>query len=333
VSAVNKRTEVLVGAFIFIGLALLGGLILQFGRFERLRESTYTITVVFDDASGIIKGSEVRMGGARIGRVSTLPELNENVKVEVDLEINDSILIPEGSLFQITSASLLGDKLIIITPPESRTGLTIAPNSIIQGAGLAGIDAIQYNAVVVTEDVIRILARAEGTLALIDGAVADIRIASSELGSAMAKVNQAILAEENIANLGSTLANLSAASESWRLASVELEPAMVEARSAIRSIETAAAGADATIAELKPALERVPAAVDSISSVATKAGTAIDRLQDGDGLLGTLTGDEDLSTDARDFIRNLRQHGILRYRDTEPLPEDDPRVRFRGRRR
>jgi citrate synthase len=26
-------------------------------------------------------------------------------------------------------------------------------------------------------------------------------------------------------------------------------------------------------------------------------------------------------------------NGILRYRDTEPLPEDDPRTRFRGRRR
>jgi phospholipid/cholesterol/gamma-HCH transport system substrate-binding protein len=323
----------MVGAFILIGCALLGGLILQFGRFERLRESTYTLTVVFDDASGIIKGSEVRMGGARIGRVATAPQLNDDVRVEVEIEVNARIRIPEDSLFQITSASLLGDKLIVITPPTSRTGLRIEPGSRIAGAGLAGIDAIQDNAVVVTEDVIRILASAEGTLNQIDLAIDDVRRASSELGAAMEKVNQSILAEQNIENFSNLLANLALASESWKNVSDELEPTLAEARSAMRSIETAAAGADATMADLKPALQRVPAAVDSISAAANKAGNAIDRLQEGDGLLSTLTSDEEVSTDARDFIRNLRQYGILRYRDAERDPANDPRNRFRGRRR
>jgi ABC-type transporter Mla subunit MlaD len=334
VSALKKRTELLVGVFIFIGLAILGGLILQFGRFQRLRADTYPLTVLYEDASGIIRGSEVRMGGARIGRVSEQPELTEDLRVRVELEVNERIGIPEGSRFQIASATLLGDKLIIITPPpvEQRTGLDIPPGSVVIGGGVTGLDAIQHNAEALIEEVIRILANAEGTLVKVDDALSDIRIASAELGLAMSKVNQSILADDNLAHIDTTLANIAGASERWKNVSDDLEPTLAEARSAIRSIESAAAGADATMAELQPAIERVPAAVDSISAVADKAGSAIDRLQNGDGLLGLLDDDE-TAEDARDFIRNLRQHGILRYRDTEPLPEDDPRTRFRGRRR
>lgn len=333
-SAPKKRTELLVGLFIFIGLLVLGGLILQFGRFERLRAETYPLSVLYEDASGIIRGSEVRMGGARIGRVSEQPELTDDLRVRVDLEINDRIGIPEGSRFQIASATLLGDKLVVITPPavEQRTGLNIPPDSVIIGGGVTGLDAIQHNAEALIEEVIRILANAEGTLGKVDGALGDIQIASAELGRAVAKVNQSILGDENLANLDTTLANIASASESWRDVSDDLRPTLAEARIAIRSIEAAAAGADATMADLRPAIERVPEAVDSISSVADKAGTALDRLQNGDGLLGLLE-DEGTAGDARDFIRNLRQHGVLRYRDTEPLPEDDPRTRFRGRRR
>ncbi len=105
----EKRTETIVGAFLLIGLLLLGGLILQFARFKEHFGGYYTVTVVFDDASGLIKGSEVRMGGARIGRVAELPELNEDVRVEVEVAVNNSIRIPAGSSFQINSATLLGD--------------------------------------------------------------------------------------------------------------------------------------------------------------------------------------------------------------------------------
>jgi phospholipid/cholesterol/gamma-HCH transport system substrate-binding protein len=321
VSEPGKRTELLVGIFIFIGLALLGALILQFGRFEKLRTNNYNLTVVFDDASGLIRGSEVRMGGARIGRVSETPQLNEEVKVEVEVEISDRIRIPEGSLFQITSASLLGDKLIVITPPQHPTGLMIEP------------DAIQNNAVAVTEDVIRILAAAESTLGKVDEAILDIRGASMQLQEAMTKVNQSILADENLANIDAAIDNLAAASQGWKNISGDLEPALAEFRSAVQAIEGAAGRADETISELRPTLERMPRAVDSISEAATKAGNAIEDIQAGDGLLGTLTRDESVSTDARDFIRNLRQHGILRYRDAGNAEEDDPRNRFRGRRR
>ncbi len=153
--ATKKRTEVVVGAFILTGMVLLGGLVLQFGRFGEKLRGHYPLTIVFDDASGVIKGSEVRMGGARIGKVASLPELNEAVRVEVELSINSAIRIPKGSVFQINSATLLGDKLIVVIPPQDKNGGSIEEGSRLEGAGLTGLEAIQNNAETVTRDVVR----------------------------------------------------------------------------------------------------------------------------------------------------------------------------------
>ncbi len=330
----KARTETLVGLFLLIGLGLLAGLIVVFGRFGDRFSGRYQITVIFDDAAGVIKGSEVRMGGARIGKVSANPELTAEIKVQVPLEITEGIRILEGSEFQISSASILGDKLIVITPPSKPNGNTIEPGSVVMGSGPSGLDAIQNNAVAVSQEARRLLVEAEKTMKGVDGAIDDIRKATGELQETLGKVNRDILSRENLDHIGSTLANLDKASAG-------LEPMLTDARKAIASVEEAAAGARETfdkagerIDELEPALQDVPKAVASLSRAADQAADTLERVEDGEGLLGTLAYDEDVSTDAKTFIRNLRRDGILRYRDKESEgPEDDPRARFRSRRR
>lgn len=328
-SAPKKRTEVLVGLFLFIGLALLGGLVLQFGRFSDRLRGHYAITVVFDDASGVIKGSEVRMGGARIGQVASLPELNEAVQVEVKLSVRAAIRIPTGSTFQINSATLLGDKLIVVIPPDDRTNGFIAPDSRLTGAGPTGLDALQNNAEIVSRDVLRILKEAEATLAKVDGAVDEIKGASKHLGEAVGKINATVLSDKNLANFDGTLDNLAATTARWKETSSKLEPTLAEARDAIQALKTAAAGAertlksaDQTLAGAKPALDRLPKAVDQFSSTVGKAGDALDRMKKGEGMLGALSTDNDVALDFKSFMRNLRQYGIFRYRDSVSKPPE-----------
>jgi virulence factor Mce-like protein len=341
-SVAKKRTELFVGVFIFIGLTLLGGLILQFGSFKERLRGQYALTIVFDDASGVIKGSEVRMGGAAIGEVSSLPQLNEAVKVEVDLSIKNSIQIPKGSIFQINSATLLGDKLIVVIPPDDRSHGSIQPGSRLEGAGPTGLDAIQNNAEIVTRDVKRIIKEAEETLTKIDAAVDDIRGASKQLGESLAKINSSLLADENLARFDSTLENLSNTSEKWKVASDKLDPTLTEAREAIAAFHQAAAGAertfknaDQTLAEAKPALSKLPKAVDQFSATTEKAGKALDRMAKGEGMLGALATDNDVALDFKAFMRNLRQHGIFRYKDSVGKAEKpkDPPPKLGGRNR
>ncbi len=336
--APKKRSEVYVGLFLFSGLALLGGLVLQFGKFSDRWRGHYLLTVVFDDASGVIKGSEVRMGGARIGQVASLPALNEAVQVEVKLAITAAIRIPAGSTFQINSATLLGDKLIVVNPPDDRTGRFIEPDSRLKGAGLTGLDAIQNNAEIVSRDIVRILKEAEATLAKVDGAVDDIKVASKLLGESVGKINGSLLSAKNLANFDSTLDNLATATAQWKATSSKLDPALAEAREAVQAVKTAAASAektlksaDQTLAAVKPALNRFPKAVDQFSSTVGKAGDALDRMKKGEGLLGALASDNDVALDAKAFMRNLRQYGVFFYKDgaskaREKAGENPPRI-------
>jgi phospholipid/cholesterol/gamma-HCH transport system substrate-binding protein len=337
----KAKTELWVGVFVFIGLALLGALTVQFGRFSDRLRGKYQLTVVFDDAAGLIKGSEIRMGGARIGKVAEQPELNSQTKVQVVMNIDDAIKIPESSKIQIASATLLGDKMIVITPPEggSITGRFISEGSVLRGGEPSGLDAIQNNAEAVSRDARRLMEEAEATFKKVDSAVDDIRGVTNRLSESLDKINTSVLSQQNLQHLEGLLANLDKASAEWAKTSVNLDPTLADARKAIQAIEKAAGTADATLArageridDLEPAFRDVPKAVASISRAADKAGSAFERVEHGEGLLGTLTNDAEVSNDTRDFIRNLKEQGILRYRDKE-TPQEDPRDRYRGRRR
>lgn len=340
--AVNqKKSAVYVGTFFLVGLLLLGALILQFGRFGDRFRQFYLLTLVVDDAAGIIKGSEIRMGGAKIGRVGSIPTLTEDAHVEIDLEIDHRIKIPEGSTLGVASASLLGDKMIIVTPPKMKSGDYIEPDSKIIGTGPSGLDAIQSNAEILSRDARKLMDGAALTLKKVDGAIDDIQSASQHLSQTLKKVNESVLKQENLVELDQTLSNFNETSANLKNVSAEIKPVIADAQRAIGAIEKAASGAEKTFAkvdqrvdELGPTFAELPKATKAITQAANKANATMDQVVKGNGLLGTLTHDDEVSTDAKAFIRNLKERGILRYQDGEALhPEDDPRNRFRGKRR
>lgn len=337
----RKKTELLVGTFLLLGLALLGGLILQFGRFGERFHRSYGLALIVEDAAGIIKGSEVRMGGAKIGRVTQLPVLQYDATVRIDLSIDERIGIPVGSALGVASASPLGDKMIIVTPPKKLPGKFIEPDTVIQGEGPSGLDAILSNAEILSRDARALMAGATKTLSNVDQAVQEIGAASEELRQAIEKVNGSILKQQNLDSIDQTLADFRQTSHQWKAFSSELPDAMTDARKAIAAMEQAAQGARSTLVkvdqkidQLSPTMEALPKATQAIADAASKANETMDHVIKGDGLLGTLTHDSDVSRDAKAFIRNLKERGILRYQDGEQIhPALDPRNRFRGRRR
>ncbi len=54
---------------------MLAALVVQFGRVGEGFKTYYGLTVRFPDASGLLKGSDVLLAGAKIGRVSGGPRL------------------------------------------------------------------------------------------------------------------------------------------------------------------------------------------------------------------------------------------------------------------
>jgi len=71
-----------------------------------------------------------------------------------------------------------------------------------------------------------------------------------------------------------------------------------------------------------------------VGSIADEAKEVVAKVNNGDGLLSSLAEDAEMKTDAQDFVKNLKEFGILRYRDAPTAEKEDPkRDRFRGDRR
>ena len=354
-AAGKQRTATLVGIFIFAGLAVLTWLILQFGHFQNSYDQTYRIEVRFDDASGLIIGTPVRLAGVHIGSVSGKPAL-ESVsppKVRVPIIIDARRILPADAIFQIQSATVLGDKLIAVSIPESPSSAVLGNKSIVDGGRVSGLEAIQNDAVAIAGDARILMKDARTSLLKFDNALDDIRSVTGHLGETIAQLNTGILSEENVTSINRTLANVEDASLGARNASADLKPLLVDARKAINQVTHLAQKAEGTfeeidtqLANIGPAVEEVPETMRSLRRVANKAegavgeaektfakaGQTLDSFNSENGLVGTLTKDEEVNTDTKTFIKNLRRHGILGYKDEE-TPENDPRERYRGRRR
>lgn len=336
----EKRNETLVGAFLVFGLLMLGYLVVQFGQLGKFFRGTYEVSVVFKEAAGVIKGSAVRLGGTKIGEVSATPVLTDDYKARVTLSINEDIPLHNRSVFQISTAGFLGDKVIIITPPEEPDGTYIEPGTELTGGSAGGLELLQGEIEVIASDARILMSDARTAMIKLDSALDDIRAVSIRLADSVEKVNNDILSEKNLANLSQSLANFEAATAHFKDIGADAKPLIAEAKITLREINQAASSADETfrsaseqIALLEPTLNEMPRAVKSITKTADQASATMAKLGDGEGALGALTNNPEVKDDTQTFIKNLRKYGILRYRDAETTDENDPRERFRGRRR
>jgi len=113
----NSNIETKVGIFLLLGIALICTLIIIFGEMPDFLKPTYTVTVRFSDASGLLKGSDVYLAGAVIGKVTTDPlYIPDTQSVEVNLKINKDVGIRQGSTYEIGSSGLLGDRFVVVKP-------------------------------------------------------------------------------------------------------------------------------------------------------------------------------------------------------------------------
>src|ERR1700683_4608771 len=143
----TANLETKVGIFLLLGIALICTLIIIFGEVPDLFKPTYSLTVKFPDASGLLKGSDVYLAGAVIGKVTTDPHyIPDTQKVEVSLKINKDVGIREEATYVIGSAGLLGDRFVIVKPVDYKPGEEKAPfvkdGEVIEGVQDIGLNEI-----------------------------------------------------------------------------------------------------------------------------------------------------------------------------------------------
>jgi phospholipid/cholesterol/gamma-HCH transport system substrate-binding protein len=79
-------------------------------------EDGYVIKANFSNASGIALGSDVRIGGIKVGVVSDLTLDSKTYEAIVSLQVSNATKLPKDSSAAIVGAGLLGEKYVQLTP-------------------------------------------------------------------------------------------------------------------------------------------------------------------------------------------------------------------------
>lgn len=110
----NNAIETVMGAVV---LAVAGGF-LYFAYDSSSVKSVdgYKIEADFTNITGIGLGSDVRIGGIKIGVIEKLKLDPKTYQAVAQMRINDDIKLPKDSSASVQSAGLLGDKFVAIEP-------------------------------------------------------------------------------------------------------------------------------------------------------------------------------------------------------------------------
>ncbi len=111
------KQNIKLGAFVLIGLTLLGVALFVVGKETSFFNRTFTISAVFKNIEGLKEGDKVWLSGVKIGTVSTVEIVAEG-KVIVGLSLRDkqNEFIKTNATAFIGSDGLVGNKIVIIRP-------------------------------------------------------------------------------------------------------------------------------------------------------------------------------------------------------------------------
>jgi ABC-type transporter Mla subunit MlaD len=124
-----------------------------------------------------------------------------------------------------------------------------------------------------------------------------------DLRTTVTKLNEETLSTQNLANLKSTMEHLNQATSALAQSSKKLDGVIEQAGSTMASAKQAA---------------------DNLQNAIADARKVLHSAMQGKGLVAALLTDQALANDLHALITNLREHGVLFYRDTAAAAQAKP---------
>jgi phospholipid/cholesterol/gamma-HCH transport system substrate-binding protein len=306
----SRGIEWKVGIFMLIGLGVIAFMAIKFGKLSQGLKNYYNITAEFPNASGLLKGADVYMAGARVGFTADAPELIDGrYAVQVLLKLKEGVKIPRGSSFLISSSGFLGDAFVSINPPENpNLNDILKDGENVKGTRLQGL----------------------GDLTEKGGDVMDeLKKRLKELESPIKDIRERVLAEKNLKAIDETFASLSDISSSLKNTTKGLDEVVSKAKEAADTIKDTVSAAknpiekmdgvvqkiDSAAGDLKATLAEIKNAAGTADKALGSAKTLIEKANSGKGALGMLLADKETADNLKALIRNLREHGVLWYKN------------------
>ena len=241
--------ELKVGVFVLTSLLIFVGTFVYVANVQ-LRGVRIPYKTYFKYAGGIDPGSAVRFGGMKAGTITAIgPSREDPTKIEVLMEVRESVPVNTDSTATLTSLSPLGDKYLEIT-----TGTNKAPR-LPAGATIRSAEAVSLDDV--AKQVSAIVPTVQTTLQDVQK---DIDQLTGDARIVLANV-QSITGPQNQRNIGLLLAHARELldKESPRIDSVlqNLERASLQANVALNEAHTAARTANDTFANANRTIDEI----------------------------------------------------------------------------
>ncbi len=347
------------GLFVILSLVVGVAVVIGISSERLLFDDAVYYKASFDDAQGLRKGQQVRIGGVSAGEVTAIrfPDDARTKKVVVVFEIRGKYAerIRENSIVKIDSKGVLGDKMLAITPGTSDQPM-IAPWGWVPSRRTRDVMEQAANAVAQAEEALGRVNRAIGLLASEEVArdvretAANIRDITHAINHGEGAANALLHDPRTRDNLNSALAGLAATSRELSGASHEIRTMLGEVRTghgALHALIYERDGAQA-VASLGRAADEIATLMHDVRTeqgllhsliytdeqanllanlTETSAGVRqiVSDLRAGRGTIGALLVDPSVYEDLKRVVGNVGRSRALRALVRYSITEDEER--------
>jgi phospholipid/cholesterol/gamma-HCH transport system substrate-binding protein len=296
--AQQRFTELRVGIFVLVCLALVAGLILKFGKYERLATKTYQITVIFSNVGGIVRDADVLYGGISVGKVREITLDQQGLlKVNVKLDIYEAVKIRKDAKFVINQSGLLGDRYVDVMP-QSATAEFLKPGDTVNGT--ASMDLTEA-----IHGVVDVLHQAGGTIERVDKAIQ--------------RIDETVLSRQSLEHIDASLANIEVASSNAVGLTLSMRNIVDENRGKVDNVLTRFSDAADNLSKTSKNVDQlvsanqddIRAAMKNLAESTARVNDILARLEKGEGTVGKLLVDPTLHDEFVHLVQNWRKYGLL----------------------
>ena len=106
--------EMVIGTIALMISMLFVSYVMRTGLWRHKTNLNFPLKAKFSNIDGIKIGSDVKIGGLKVGKVESIELNNTTFEVEVELVVQDDLKIPTDSSLSVTSSGIFGSKYLAI---------------------------------------------------------------------------------------------------------------------------------------------------------------------------------------------------------------------------
>jgi len=287
----KPRLEIKVGLFVFVGLALLVVLLVQFSKGTSLFRGTYALKLHAENAGDLKPRASVLLAGVQVGSVKDIQLAPDRKSVNILLDIYKDDPIYHDAQFAIESAGFLGDKYVSALP-TANTLPYLTNNETVECQAPFDLQAV-------ARDAAGFITRMDVTASKLDASVTDLRAQ--------------VLNVQTLSSFGAALTNMKAFTEQALGAVNDIHSLVTTNGTQVGIAVSNLVFFSGQLTQLGASAQdilatnsvNINAATKNIDDITVMLKQIAADLQTGKGLAGAILQNQELATNVLDIAANL----------------------------